>query len=42
AAAEAMGTPWITTIRGVCEAIPPAYAHWIGHQILTSEVAVAA
>ncbi|MGW2679332.1 SAM-dependent methyltransferase [Streptomyces sp. NPDC001436] len=35
AAAQAMGTPWITTIRGVCEAIPPAYAHWIGQRALT-------
>ncbi len=34
AAAQAMGTPWITTIRGVCEAIPPAYAHWIGQRAL--------
>jgi len=31
-AAEYMGTPWITTIRGVCEAIPPAYAELIGRQ----------
>ncbi|MFJ3041868.1 DNA cytosine methyltransferase [Streptomyces tendae] len=35
AAAQAMGTPWITTIRGVCEAIPPAYAKHIGHAALT-------
>ncbi|PWI41267.1 DNA cytosine methyltransferase [Streptomyces sp. ICBB 8177] len=34
AAAHAMGTPWITTIKGVCEAIPPGYAHWIGQQAL--------
>ena len=34
AAAEAMGTPWITTIRGVCEAIPPAYAKHIGQAAL--------
>ncbi|GGJ87160.1 hypothetical protein GCM10011583_18380 [Streptomyces camponoticapitis] len=34
AAAAAMGTPWITTIQGVCEAIPPAYARWIGEQFL--------
>lgn len=42
AAAEAMGTPWITTIRGVCEAIPPAYAHWIGTQFLALEARSAA
>ncbi|WP_159329697.1 SAM-dependent methyltransferase [Streptomyces tendae] len=35
AAAEAMGTPWITTIRGVCEAIPPAYAKHVGHAALS-------
>ncbi|MFJ9768621.1 DNA cytosine methyltransferase [Streptomyces erythrochromogenes] len=35
AAAHAMGTPWITTIQGVCEAIPPAYAHWVGQRALT-------
>ncbi len=34
AAAEAMGTPWITTIRGVCEAVPPAYAEHIGYAAL--------
>ncbi|MEU7200106.1 SAM-dependent methyltransferase [Streptomyces sp. NPDC045470] len=42
AAAEAMGTPWITTIRGVCEAIPPAYARWIGEQFLALEGRAAA
>lgn len=42
AAAEAMGTPWITTIRGVCEAIPPAYAQWIGTQFLALEGRAAA
>ncbi|MET9483514.1 SAM-dependent methyltransferase [Streptomyces sp. NPDC006638] len=42
AAAETMGTPWITTIRGVCEAIPPAYSEWIGHAFLTAGTAVAA
>ncbi|MEU1103649.1 SAM-dependent methyltransferase [Streptomyces tibetensis] len=42
AAAEAMGTPWITTIRGVCEAIPPAYAHWIATQYLALEGRAAA
>ncbi|MEU0020524.1 SAM-dependent methyltransferase [Streptomyces rochei] len=34
AAAMTMGTPWITTIKGVCEAIPPAYAEWIGRAFL--------
>lgn len=34
AAAAAMGTPWITTVKGVCEAIPPAYAQWIGERFL--------
>ncbi len=33
-AAEVMGTPWITTVKGVCEAIPPAYAQWIGERFL--------
>lgn len=42
AAADAMGTPWITTIRGVCEAIPPAYAHWIASQFLALEGRAAA
>ncbi|MEU3426622.1 SAM-dependent methyltransferase [Streptomyces gardneri] len=41
AAADAMGMPWLKVppggdipagIRGVCEAIPPAYAQWIGEQ----------
>lgn len=36
AAAEAMGTPWITTVKGVCEAIPPAYAQFIGERFLDS------
>jgi DNA (cytosine-5)-methyltransferase 1 len=35
AAAAAMGTPWITTIKGVCEAIPPAYAEYIGRQFIS-------
>lgn len=34
AAAEAMGMPWVTTIREVCEAIPPAYTRWIGDRLL--------
>ncbi|MGW8328059.1 SAM-dependent methyltransferase [Streptomyces sp. NPDC055897] len=45
AAAHAMGTPWITTIRGVCEAIPPAYATHVGqvaHTYLKVAVEVAA
>ncbi|MFJ5109349.1 SAM-dependent methyltransferase [Streptomyces sp. NPDC088551] len=36
AAANAMGTPWITTIRGVCEAIPPAYSQWIGTRYMAT------
>ncbi|OEJ59701.1 hypothetical protein BGM19_18640 [Streptomyces agglomeratus] len=36
AAAHAMGTPWITTIRGVCEAIPPAYSQHIGTRFLAA------
>ncbi|MFD6250535.1 DNA cytosine methyltransferase [Streptomyces roseolus] len=39
AAAEAMGTPWITTVKGVCEAIPPAYAEYIGRQFLAQAIA---
>jgi DNA (cytosine-5)-methyltransferase 1 len=34
AAAAAMGTPWITTLNQVCEAIPPAYTEHIGEQLL--------
>jgi len=30
AAKVAMGTPWVRTIREVCEAIPPAYTEYIG------------
>lgn len=29
-AAAEMGVPWMTNIREVCEAIPPAYAEYIG------------
>jgi DNA (cytosine-5)-methyltransferase 1 len=42
AAAECMGAPWITSIVGICEAIPPAYTEYIGRQLmahLTGEVA---
>ncbi|MGA5424584.1 SAM-dependent methyltransferase [Streptomyces lavendulocolor] len=42
AAAQALDTPWITTIRGVCEAVPPAYAHWIGTQFFAPEGKAAA
>ncbi|KPL29087.1 hypothetical protein JI76_28620 [Streptomyces anulatus] len=44
AACDAMGMPWIKVpaggniplgIREVCEAIPPAYAKWIGEQAAT-------
>jgi DNA (cytosine-5)-methyltransferase 1 len=41
-AAEYMGTPWITTLNGICEAIPPAYAEYIGRQFLTSSLVSAA
>jgi DNA (cytosine-5)-methyltransferase 1 len=34
AARAAMGTPWITDLNGLCEAIPPAYTEHIGRQIL--------
>ena len=34
AAAQAMGMPWASTIREICEAIPPAYAQCIGSQLL--------
>jgi len=34
AAAEAMGTPWMRTVREVCESIPPVYAAFIGAQLL--------
>lgn len=33
-AAEVMGVPWMTTIREVCEAIPPAYTHFIGARLV--------
>lgn len=42
AAARAMGTPWITTIKGVCEAIPPAYAEYVGRAFLTTSASGAA
>src|SRR5271166_446067 len=32
-ACEYMGTPWMRTIREVCESIPPAYTHEIGRQL---------
>lgn len=44
AACEAMGMPWISVlpggnikrgIREVCEAIPPAYAEWIGRAFIS-------
>lgn len=34
AAAGTMGTPWIKSLNGVCEAIPPAYTHLIGSQLM--------
>lgn len=33
-AAEYMGTPWITSIVGVCQAIPPAYTRYVGTQLI--------
>jgi len=36
AAAATLGTPWMTTIRQVCEAIPPAYTRHIGAAMLTA------
>lgn len=33
-AAEYMGTPWITTIAGVCQAVPPAYTRYLGQQLI--------
>ncbi|MGW1099147.1 SAM-dependent methyltransferase [Streptomyces sp. NPDC002455] len=51
AACDAMEMPWIKVpaggdiplgIREVCEAIPPAYAQWIGDQFLTLERTAAA
>jgi len=36
AAAAAMGASWITTLNGVCEAIPPAYTLHLGAQLLRS------
>lgn len=35
-AAEYMGTPWITSIVGVCQAIPPAYTKYVGRQLIES------
>jgi DNA (cytosine-5)-methyltransferase 1 len=34
AAKDAMGMPWVSTIREVCEAIPPAYTRHIGEALL--------
>lgn len=35
AANTAMETPWMRTIRQVCEAIPPAYTRYIGTHLLS-------
>jgi DNA (cytosine-5)-methyltransferase 1 len=32
-AAEVMGTPWITGLNQICEAIPPAYTRFLGEQL---------
>ena len=34
AAKAAMGTPWMGTIREVCEAVPPAYTEFIGAALM--------
>lgn len=34
AAKDAMGMPWVRTIREVCEAIPPAYTQFIGETVM--------
>jgi DNA (cytosine-5)-methyltransferase 1 len=42
AAKDAMGMPWVKTIREVCEAVPPAYSQYIGDELafhLTAEAA---
>lgn len=31
---EVMGTPWMRTIREVCEAVPPLYTEWVGTQAI--------
>ena len=31
-AAAEMGLPWMTTVREVCEALPPAYTRYVGQQ----------
>jgi len=36
AAAEAMGTTWMTTVHDVCESIPPAYTTFIGGQLIAA------
>jgi DNA (cytosine-5)-methyltransferase 1 len=33
-ARELMGMPWVSEIRGVVEAIPPAYTEWIGGRLM--------
>lgn len=35
-ACEVMGTPWMSTVREVCEAIPPAYTEYIGVALCNS------
>lgn len=38
-AAAEMGTPWVTSVESVCQAIPPAYTEHIGRAFLESRVA---
>lgn len=33
-ACQAMGTQWMTTIREVCESVPPAYSEFLGAQLM--------
>jgi DNA (cytosine-5)-methyltransferase 1 len=35
-AAGEMGIPWVTSLNGVCEAIPPAYTEYVGAQLVRS------
>jgi DNA (cytosine-5)-methyltransferase 1 len=35
-ACEEMGTPWMTTVHDVCESVPPAYAAFVGGQLMAA------